>query len=79
MHQIKILEGFLTEHELAKQLGRHTRTVANWRQLRIGPRFTMIGRSPHYRADEIKNWLFAGGVAAATERAAAKRRSRAPK
>ncbi|MGI8568795.1 MAG: DNA-binding protein [Methylocella sp.] len=53
----ELLEGFLTELEFAHQIGRGIRTVQRWRQLRIGPPVTKIGKSTYIRVDSAKQWL----------------------
>jgi Helix-turn-helix domain len=52
-----ILEGYLTESELAMQLGRGVRTLARWRALDEGPPVTRIGREILYRKSSVKAWL----------------------
>ena len=41
----RLLDGYLSENELAEQLGRARRTLQEWRAKRIGPPFTRIGRA----------------------------------
>ena len=57
MSAVPILSDYLSEAEVAKQLGKSTRTVARWRALRVGPPVTFIGREPHYRIDAVRQWL----------------------
>jgi hypothetical protein len=52
-----ILEDYLTESELATQLGRRVRTLARWRALDEGPPVTRIGREILYRKSSVKAWL----------------------
>jgi hypothetical protein len=59
-----LLADWLTEEELASQLKHHERTLARWRVLGIGPRFTRCGRKFIYHRDDLAAWLRAGGVAA---------------
>ncbi len=47
-----ILTGFLSEAELAAELGCFERTLARWRGLRIGPPFAMKGREPIYETKQ---------------------------
>ncbi len=59
-----LLTDWLTEEELAAQLKHHERTLARWRVLGIGPRFSRNGRKFIYHRDDLTAWLRAGGVAA---------------
>ena len=69
----RLLDGWLSEHELATELERNVRTLQRWRDLRIGPPFTMMGDSPIYHTENVKRWLQAGGTAGVTKQ------SRGPK
>jgi hypothetical protein len=62
-----VLDGYLREHALAAELGRNVRTLARWRQQRIGPAFTLMGDTPIYSVDAVKRWLQAGGTAGASK------------
>ena len=53
----KILSDYLTERELAEQLGRGPRTIQRWRAMRQGPTPTFIGATPVYRIDAVRAWL----------------------
>jgi hypothetical protein len=52
-----ILEGYLTEDQLAAEIGRSPRTIARWRALGEGPPVTRIGRQILYRESSAKAWL----------------------
>ena len=52
-----ILEGYLSQDELAGQLGKTPRTLARWEREQIGPPVTKIGKSPLYRAEGVTQWL----------------------
>lgn len=54
-----ILAGYLTEAQLAAELGVGFRTVQRWRIEKIGPPVTFIGQSrdPHYRIAAVREWL----------------------
>jgi hypothetical protein len=55
---MSILADYLTEGELAKELGKKTpRTLEIWRQQRTGPAWTKIGRKVVYRRDAVIEWL----------------------
>ena len=59
-----LLAEYATEHELAAELHKNPRTLARWRQLRIGPPVTMAGETPLYHRPSAVSWLQAGGTAA---------------
>jgi predicted site-specific integrase-resolvase len=52
-----ILSGYITETELAEQLGVVLRTLRYWRQEGIGPPVTWVGRKPMFRVDAVRGWL----------------------
>jgi hypothetical protein len=60
-----LLSGYVREIELARELNKHPRTLKRWRDLRIGPPFTMLGPQPIYPVNGVRTWLAAGGTAAA--------------
>ena len=55
---------YLTPRELHERLRRQisTRTLANWRYLGIGPRYTKAGGRVLYPLDEIEAWERANTV-----------------
>ena len=58
--EASIRNDYLTKHELARELGRSTRTIDRWHTLRIGPRRTKLGRKlVLYRRDHVEEWLSA--------------------
>jgi hypothetical protein len=59
-----LLADWLTEREVAEQLKHHERTVARWRVLGIGPRYSLNGRQFIYHKADVAAWLRSGGVAA---------------
>jgi hypothetical protein len=59
---LSILEGYITEQELADQLGRKRSTVERWRRLKIGPPFVRNGKTPLYHIESSQAWLRSGGV-----------------
>jgi hypothetical protein len=71
-----LLEGWLTELELARELRKDLRTVQRWRRDRVGPEFTLIGKTPIYHPAAVISWLDAGGIASRA-RSRARRRARA--
>ena len=56
-----ILANYLSEKQLAEQLGLNVRTVRGWRMERVGPPATFVGQSrdPHYRIEAVREWLLA--------------------
>jgi hypothetical protein len=52
-----ILDGYLTEAELAKEFGRSTRTIARWRTIGEGPPWIVLGRQIFYRKTTAATWL----------------------
>ena len=53
----EILDDYLTKEELARQLGKSTRTVERWAALRIGPPRTRVGASVLYAIADVRRWL----------------------
>jgi hypothetical protein len=47
-------EGYLSEDEAAKAVGKTKRTLQSWRQQRIGPAWTYNGQDVLYH----KDWIF---------------------
>jgi predicted site-specific integrase-resolvase len=52
-----ILSDYLTEADLAADLGISKRTAKRWRDLGTGPAFCKIGSKVYYRADAVRQWL----------------------
>jgi hypothetical protein len=60
-----LLADYLTEHELAQQVRRSVATVRRWRQARIGPPFTLLGKKEFiYHREGARSWLRANEQAA---------------
>lgn len=55
--QRHLLADYLSEEELARELGRAQRTLQEWRAKRIGPPFTRIGRAYYYAKDHVRTWI----------------------
>ena len=51
------IPGHTSEAETAEELGVSVRTLRKWRQLRIGPPWTAVGRQIHYRIESRLAWL----------------------
>jgi hypothetical protein len=53
----KILDGYLSRPELAKQIGKHWRTLERWGIEREGPPITWLGKQPFYKIASVRQWL----------------------
>ena len=53
----RVLDGYMTEDQLAAEIGRSVRTLARWRALGEGPPVTRIGRQILYRESSARAWL----------------------
>lgn len=63
MAKTKLLEGYSSEQEVARQLGIAVRTLQKWRELKIGPAWTRMGkRAVYYRDAAILEYLAAQEV-----------------
>jgi hypothetical protein len=74
----RLLDGWVTEHELAAELNRNIRTLQRWRDRRIGPPFAMMGDRPIYNVENVRRWLTAGGAAKARATTRPRKASTAP-
>jgi hypothetical protein len=52
-----LLADYWTEAELAEQVRRSERTVARWRDQKIGPPATLMGREWIYYKGSARSWL----------------------
>lgn len=53
----------LTAKEAADYVGVKVSTLAKWRQLGIGPRYSAaLGRDPRYHTDDLDEFLWGGGL-----------------
>jgi hypothetical protein len=57
-----LLQNYLSEKSLATELAVTVRTLARWRDLRIGPPYSRYGREVAYSIDAVRAWLAAGGT-----------------
>jgi hypothetical protein len=55
--RIAHIPGHTNEAETAEELGVSIRTLRKWRQLRIGPPWTAVGRQIHYSNESRAAWL----------------------
>ena len=56
-HSRRVLDGFISPEELAKELGVSVRTLARWDAERTGPPRAVCGRKPLYRVESVRRWL----------------------
>jgi predicted DNA-binding transcriptional regulator AlpA len=52
-----VLEGFISEPDLARQLHRSVRTLQRLAATRSGPPRIKIGRSVYYKIESVRAWL----------------------
>jgi excisionase family DNA binding protein len=52
-----LLDGYLTEAQVAAQLGVTARTIWRWRKERRGPPVTLFGRRVLFHIDSVRAWL----------------------
>lgn len=52
-----ILADYLPEDKFAEEMGVSRRTAQRWRQERVGPAWTEIGKQILYRRDSVAAWL----------------------
>ncbi len=54
-----LLDGYLTKSQLAKELGRHPRTIDRWIRLgKMAPE-TVLGRQRLFKRSSVEKWLAA--------------------
>jgi hypothetical protein len=53
----RLLEGYLSREEMARQLDVHVRTLKRWDDLNIGPPVTYLGRVPFYNVASFRRWF----------------------
>jgi hypothetical protein len=53
----RFLGDYLTEKQLAEELGRSVRHLKRWRAQGLGPPVTRIGRTAVYKIDSVRAWL----------------------
>lgn len=52
-----VLDGYMTQAELAKELGRSLKTLTRWRTMKKGPPFIRMGPDILYPREGVKRWL----------------------
>jgi excisionase family DNA binding protein len=61
-----MMQIFLTEKDVAKQINLSLATLRRWRLERRGPRFVKVGALVRYRPEDLEQWMAAlptGGTA----------------
>jgi Helix-turn-helix domain len=53
----KLLDGYLSETELAAELGYFPQTIRKWRARDEGPPHVLIGKKAYYPEDKFREWL----------------------
>jgi hypothetical protein len=53
----RVLDGYLTESELASEIGRCVTTLRLWRRKGGGPPFTRIMRTAFYDIEKVRHWI----------------------
>jgi hypothetical protein len=69
-----LLDGYISEADLAADLDNDVRTLQRWRKLGIGPPFVMKGITPLYNLEKARQWLANGGTAGAVNNKPSRRR-----
>jgi hypothetical protein len=52
-----LLADYLSDTELAVELDVSVRTIWRWRELRLGPPTTHVGKTPYTRRQAVREWL----------------------
>jgi predicted DNA-binding transcriptional regulator AlpA len=65
-NELRTRLGLITEEELAEMLDNKVETIRAWRSEKFGPKWTKLGKSVFYRAQDVTDWINANvvGVAA---------------
>jgi len=53
----ELLADFMSQAELARELGLTVRALESWRHQRTGPPYVRIGKTPMYRRAGVVEWL----------------------
>jgi hypothetical protein len=67
-----LLVDYYREHDVARELKKHPRTIKRWRDLGIGPPYTLLGVEVRYPVAKVKAWIAAGGTPRGSVRRAGK-------
>jgi hypothetical protein len=64
----QLLADWMTEHQLAEELGKSIETVRSWRKARKGPPFRALEKTFIYERSVVQNWLRDGMISSPRER-----------
>jgi hypothetical protein len=53
----KLLDGYVHDDDVCRELGVIDRTTRKWRQTGEGPPFVKVGHDFYYPVDEFRKWL----------------------
>jgi len=53
----RVLGDYLSEKELAAEIGRSIVTLRLWRRKGYGPPFTRIKRTAYYKIENVRRWI----------------------
>ncbi len=56
-HKHCVLGDYISRDDLARELGRHPRTLKRWAVERTGPPYVKIGRACLYKRSRVLEWL----------------------
>ena len=56
MTDLSVLDGYISETDLAKQLNRSARTLQRLAARRLGPPRIKVGRLVFYKVDSVRAW-----------------------
>jgi hypothetical protein len=57
----RFLGDYLTEIELAAEIGRSVRHLKRWRAQGLGPKYCRVGRTPVYKIEDVRAWIESRG------------------
>jgi hypothetical protein len=64
----QVLVGYVSEKQMAEQIGRCERTLVRWRKQGVAPPHTLVGRQVLYNVETARTWLANGGTCGITRR-----------
>ena len=53
----RILDGYLSEAELAAEINRSVVLLRLWRRKGTGPAFVRVGKTPYYKIESVRRWI----------------------
>lgn len=53
----RVLDGYLSESELAAEIKRSIVLLRLWRRKGTGPAFVRVGRTPYYKIETVRSWI----------------------